>query len=136
MIDKSKLDKIFSDIEYKIRDIQLEFGKTLSEELSKKMQKEWDDYNTLINNLTDKEKTELLNNKTGFKLSSLEKINVLTLEKLDKGMYKSTITVDRVKDARILEYIYGNRAPMANTLLKYKNKVALMNIFKNIVKKI
>lgn len=135
MLDKKKLDKIMSQVKGKIQDFQLEFGQNLEEHITSKFQAEWDLYKQLIDVSTDKEKEELLDPKSGFGITSLDKIVVEATTKFKDGVYKSTISVNRPKDARILEYVYGKRSPMANILLRYHNKTTIKSILKDTLKK-
>jgi len=133
MIDPSELNKFLSKIKDRVQDVHLELGQRLSNDVSTKMQKEWDEYTSSLERLSDEEKKKLLDPKE-FGISSLDRINVETIEKFKNGSFTSIITVDRQKDARILEYVYGNKSPLSNTLSKFHNKVVLLKALKDIIK--
>lgn len=61
-----------------------------------------------------------------YNLSSLEKINIIS----DMNNNVITISADRIRDARILEYIYGKRTPVQSILAKICSRTSMMSLLK------
>jgi len=90
--------------------------KLLSQAIIAELQFEWDDYMRYIRGLPPKEQKKLTEY---FGVSSLDD---LTIEILSSDISEDVINIkfgiDRRRDSRLLEYIYGKRTPLNKLIAK------------------
>lgn len=119
----SDINAAFNDINIYKNDLFQKLKSDVLHSIVSELQNDFDNYIADLEKLPTQQK-ELLIEK--YNLSSLNKLNI-TSEDIDG---KIVISSDRVRDARILEYIYGKKTPIQSILSKICSESSMMSLLR------
>jgi len=117
------IDSVFKELKSYVNNLSEELKSDVINAVTSELQSNFNNYTSELQKLPNDSK-ELLVEK--YNLESLDNITISSVVENEVIL----ISADRVRDARVLEYIYGKQTPVQSLLAKISSKSSMMSLLK------